>query len=497
MPDPVLALYGANFLLGIHHGARPGRMSTLGALWRGRAKATPGRTTRDSIKLDLKISAKSKLHKRYWRALVAGIVLQHESVSSLIRELNRNSSLLALCGFSPVPIQSRDRYGIEPGGGRVTVIKFPLRSPAPGTHNFSRFLSNVVKLEEQQGLISKMIDSLREELMELCPDFGRELGYDGKAVRSNSTGQNNRRKGKTSDPDADWGKHETSGVDSSTAKVWKKIKSWFGYGLHIIADTKYEIPVAFSVRRASVSEVKELERMTDVLFTQDPGLAKRCKYFSADRGLDSGALKKKLWDDYQIRPVIDNRELWSEEKKNRNYVAGQKIMRPLDSVHDNVFYTERAEIWCRCPVSGVERKMAFYGFESDRCSLKFRCPAAVFGLNCKGWAKCHSDAGCVSKGYGRVVRVPLEKDRRIFTPTPCGCASWKRAYRRRSAMERINSRIDNSFRFERHYIRGKAKMTVRVGLAVAVMMALAVGHIKAGRPEKMRSLVSECCARAG
>ena len=37
-------------------------------------------------------------------------------------------------------------------------------------------------------------------------------------------------------------------------------------------------------------------------------------------------------------------------------------------------------------------------------------------------------AGCVTKGYGRVVRVPLEKT---------------------------------------HYIRGKAKMTVRVGLAVA------------------------------
>ena len=66
-----------------------------------------------------------------------------------------------------------------------------------------------------------------------------------------------------------------------------------------------------------------------MLFARDPGLAKRCGYFSADRGLDSASLKKKLWDDYQIRPVIDNRELWSEEKKNRNYVAGQKIMRPL------------------------------------------------------------------------------------------------------------------------------------------------------------------------
>ena len=54
-------------------------------------------------------------------------------------------------------------------------------------------------------------------------------------------------------------------------------------------------------------------------------------------------------------------------------------------------------------------------------------------------------------------------------------------------IERINSRVDNSFGFEKHYIRGKGKMTARVGLALAVMMALAVGHIKAGRPECMRS----------
>ena len=63
-------------------------------------------------------------------------------------------------------------------------------------------------------------------------------------------------------------------------------------------------------------------------------------------------------------------------------------------------------------------------------------------------------------------------------------------------MESINSRIDNIFGFERHFIRGKAKMTMRVGLAV-MMMALAVGHIKAGKPECMRSLVRGCRARAG
>ncbi len=431
-----------------------------------------------------------------WRALIAGIVFGHESIESLIRELNRNSSLLALCRFSSVPLQRRTSYRITDGTG-VTAIDSPLRSPAPGSHNFSRFLSNVVRIEEEKGLISKMIDALREELMELLPDFGESLGYDGKAVRSNSTGRKNGNRGETSDPEADWGKHEYSGVDSSTGKTWTKIKRWFGYGLHIMADTRYELPVAVSVTRASVSEVRELDRMTDALFGKDPELAKRCGYLSADKGLDSGALKKKFWDDYEIRPIIDSRELWKQEKQGQSYAEGQKIMRPLGSVHDNIFYTEKAEIWCRCPVSNTERKMAFCGFESDRGSLKYRCPAAAYNLSCEGWKKCHGDAGCKTNDYGRVVRVPLERDRRIFTPTPRSSVSWRRAYKRRNAIERINSRIDNSFGFERHFIRGRAKMTMRVGLAVAVMMALAVGHIKAGRPECMRSLVGGGWARAG
>ena len=49
--------------------------------------------------------------------------------------------------------------------------------------------------------------------------------------------------------------------------------------------------------------------------------------------------------------------------------------------------------------------------------------------------------------------------------------------------------IDNSFCFEKHFIRGHAKMQTRMGLALAVMMAMALGHVKAGRLEQMRSLI--------
>lgn len=122
--------------------------------------------------------------------------------------------------------------------------------------------------------------------------------------------------------------------------------------------------------------------------------------------------------------------------------------------------------------------------------MKYRCPTAAYDLTCKGRSACYRNAGCQAGDYGRVVRIDLKTaDRRIFTPTPHGSPSWRRGYARRNALERINARLDNSFGFERHYIRGQAAMTTRVGLALAILMALALGHVREGRPGQMRSLV--------
>ena len=56
-------------------------------------------------------------------------------------------------------------------------------------------------------------------------------------------------------------------------------------------------------------------------------------------------------------------------------------------------------------------------------------------------------------------------------------------------MERVNSRLDVSYGFERHFIRGMDKMKVRCGLALVVMLATALGHVKENRKELARSLV--------
>ena len=57
------------------------------------------------------------------------------------------------------------------------------------------------------------------------------------------------------------------------------------------------------------------------------------------------------------------------------------------------------------------------------------------------------------------------------------------------ALEWINSRLDDGFRFESHSIRGEDKMTVRAGLALAVMMVMALGSVRAKMHERMRSLI--------
>jgi hypothetical protein len=126
-----------------------------------------------------------------------------------------------------------------------------------------------------------------------------------------------------------------------------------------------------------------------------------------------------------------------------------------------------------------EREMAFGGFEKDRATLKYRCPARHYGYECSGSDRCSVRSG---------IRIPLKENRRILTPIARSSYQWKRAYNRRSALERINRRIDTSFGFERHTIRGLQKMSLMVTISLSLMLAVAVGRTAEKQPELIRSL---------
>nr|WP_205665643.1 transposase [Anoxybacter fermentans] len=76
--------------------------------------------------------------------------------------------------------------------------------------------------------------------------------------------------------------------------MWKKIKNWFGYKLHLIVDADYELPVEFEVTKASVHEVPVAHKLLREVEEKHPEIIKDCEIFLADRGYDDSKLIKKL-----------------------------------------------------------------------------------------------------------------------------------------------------------------------------------------------------------
>ena len=129
--------------------------------------------------------------------------------------------------------------------------------------------------------------------------------------------------------------------------------------------------------------------------------------------------------------------------------------------------------------------MVYWGYEQKRDCQKWRCPAAVYGYKCKDWRRCNGKSQ-----YGRIVRVNRELDRRTFTALARPSLAFQRHYNKRTSVERVNSRLDVSYGFERHFIRGQRKMRLRCSLALVVMLAMALGRIREKQKNKLRSLVA-------
>jgi hypothetical protein len=390
-----------------------------------------------------------------WNALIAGIVYQHESAASLLRELWRNGELRDLCGFDPLL-----------GGAAV-----------PSADAFGRFLA--LLLDEREAL-HEIFNRLVEQLGEHLPGLGLRLAIDSKAIQSHGKpvadeekkGSDDRRR----DVDADWGVKTYKGEREDGSK-WEKVTKWFGYKLHLIVDSAYELPLAFELTTASTGDCPRLLPLVESLAADHPELAARAEELSADKGYDSAANNRELYDDHGIKPVIDKRTMWKDGETTR-------ALDP-DRV-DQFVYDETGRVRCVCPATGEMRDMFHHGFEAGRLAIKYRCPAAALGVDCKGRTECEANASVGD--YGRTLRVPLETDRRIFTPIARHTEKWKTAYKRRTAVERVNSRIDQVLGFEHHYIRGQKKMETRITLALIVMLAMALGRIKQKQPELMRSL---------
>jgi len=385
-----------------------------------------------------------------WNSFLAGILCGHPGQASLIRELKRNGELREVCGFPP-----------EKGEAAV-----------PPDYVYSRLF---VRLIDHLDRVDAIFDALVERVAAQLPDFGRQLAMDSKALPTHAR----------TDSEADQGT-KTYADWSEDGTPRERLVSWFGYKLHLLVDSTYELPVAAKVTSASEADSPHLMPMIEEVRERHPEVHARAEDLTCDRAYDDGEDKAALYDDYDILPVIDSRVI----DRGR---AGP--WRPLnDNRHDTIYFNDLGEVVCKAdPFAPGDRKYAalqFAGFERDRGTLKFRCPAAAFGIECKNRNACRCPSAVRDGQWGRTVRIPLSRDRRVFMPVHRQSRDFEARYKRRGAVERVNSRIDCVYGFERRSIRGLNKMKLRMGLSLIVMLATANWWVERGRLDNMRRLLT-------
>lgn len=372
-----------------------------------------------------------------WNSFIASFLFGHKTIESLLRELRRNKQLRTLCGFEPKSVKQKN------GAVKMYV--------APSASAYSKFLKN---LKQCQSELDEMFTNLVLYMYENLEDFGEILMVDGKAIQSYGTKQSeNKKSGERGEHDADWCKKQYSASGPNGERVIKT-KKWFGFRLHLIADAAYELPVAFSVTKASNSEKTETKNLLTRIEEEHEEWLERCTYFLGDKGYDSSKIIEDL-ESKGIHSIIDIRNCWKDGEETHQY----KDSRLVYNYKGTVWYVED---------NGEKTELCYKGYDKSTDSLRY------------GFKPQKQDK--------RIFRIKCSEDRRIFTPVARSSHKWKRLYRKRTGVERINGRIDRDYEFERHSIRGLGKMKMFLSVTFIVYMTKAKAKVMKGQTEHLCKL---------
>jgi hypothetical protein len=173
----------------------------------------------------------------------------------------------------------------------------------------------------------------------------------------------------------------------------------------------------------------------------------------------------------KITPLIQMRSLWKTEPER---------MLPGHDGNSNVVYDEEGTLYCYDKVSNppARHKMAYIGHEPERETLKYRCPAKHEDWECPMSQVCNA-----GKSYGETVRVPREIDLRRFPSLPRATKKFERMYKGRTAVERINARLELFWGLDDGDLTGSRRFVAQVGVVMVMHAAFATLLASAPRRE--------------
>lgn len=342
-----------------------------------------------------------------------------DSTNDLIRRLQDEPALRAVCGFG---------------------------DQLPHRTTFNRFIS---RLSDHSDLVEQCINGITTTLEDLLPGFGTEIAIDSTFVPTFSNpNKSSKVTGLPTDPEAAWG-YKTD----ARSKKKDGVELAYGYKLHAIVDSNYEVPIAFQVMAANHNDSPQLRGLVDRAYDTfswfQPQVA------TGDRGYDATSNFQYLYLERGIDPVVHVRRPTAHDER-----------------YDGLFDKKGL------PHCLGNQPMEFVGQDGEGQFI-FRCQSGG----------CHLREG-LHAGIRHcdtiIVEDPAEHLRALGGKTKRATPEWRRLYAKRWAVERCFKSLKSGCRLERHAVRGLRAVNLHVRMSILVHQARALVKLLAGDLDGMR-----------
>jgi len=313
----------------------------------------------------------------------------------------------------------------------------------PPERVFTGFLRLLMSEQEE---VNNILKTQVGFLYKTIEGFGETLAGDGKYIDSYAKNRSKKEMTSTdnrSENDAEFSIKEYHYTDAKGNNQTKK-ETHYGFKAHIICDVATELPVTFKVTKGNYDEKKALSELVEEFTEEQKQIAQN---LLLDRGYDSMRMIMLL-KSLQINPLIDIRNMWRNETTKQ-----YKDTNIVYNAYGEVFYIDE---------KNEQNKMKYKGYDKQKKCLRYS----------------HN---------GKTYRIYISYDERIFLPIARDSKKFKEIYKGRTAVERLNGRLDRDYMFENHQIRGLKKMNLMVSITMIIMNGMAVGKVK-NRITTIRSL---------
>jgi hypothetical protein len=377
---------------------------------------------------------------RMWHIVLLTVLLRHHCFNDCLAELHRNPSLCRLIGIT--------------SEGQI-----------PQSPNLSRFL-DVLGQEPHLGALRQVFDALARPLGRAVPELGRHTAGDATALSARPKANPEAVQAEVGQglPQPKGGKKEYTDDQGRVTKVVE----WFGYKLHLLVDVRHEVALAYHVSDASVGDNERVAALAgQAQANLPPG---RMQTLAYDKAADDEKVHEALHG-RGVKPLIQNRALWQTEPER--VLPGGRY--PL-----NLTYDESGTIHCYDTLSEppVRHRMAYVGYEKDRGTVRYRCPARHEGWDCPSDAQCNGE-----RDWGLTARIPCALDLRRFPAIPRATKEFERLYKGRTAVERVNARLKIFWGADDGNVTGARRFHALVGAVMVVHLVFATLLAKAPRWE--------------